>query len=288
MRILASALIASVLASGGSDQTASHRPAPMVFRLRSSGVVSHDLTQINHGFTVADRSALFPGALFTRAEAQCSATLVGPDALLTARHCVSLAADTGVPLQIEYGGQVAEAVCESAPARDAALCRFTPAITGIRLDAIARRPVTVNDAVILTGWAEPRAGQMHRLTRAIRRALGFAGPFRVGSGTVQSAGSLISVTGAMTPAGPVVADPGDSGGAAYYRSTPHAIVGVNVCGGPGCADGATDGTTTLANLTDPGAVAWICDWMARTKATVCGYSTDPVNCAGGPSPPPAL
>jgi len=187
---------------------------------------------------------------------------------------VKLAARSGSPMRIEFAGRSAQAECEAAPSRDAALCKVSPLVQRIAFDAIARKPVAPQDRVILTGWAEPAVSGMAASLRALVRRAAGGRTFRVGTGTVQFVGPLIAVEGAMTATGPVFADPGDSGGAAYSQAGSRRIVGVTVCGGSGCFTGATEGTTAVTNLTDESGAVWVADWMRRTGAKVCGFAAD--------------
>ncbi len=291
MRALSAAVVTSLLLGSAQGQPAPSPQLPpikesFVFKAMPPSKRPNEQTQIDNGLRVAHPEMLFPGALYADLEAKCSATLVGPNAMVTAQHCLHLAAERHLPIAFEYGSKHINADCEQAPGRDAVLCVLQCPVPG-EYDGLARTPVAVMDKVILSGWADPRpppfAAPFIALGHGLGWLLGARHSFRIGAATVIATGPRVVVAGDLAAGGPVVADPGDSGGAAYEKSG-HAIVGVNICGGPGCKDGANAGTTTLANLTDAAAVAWICDWMSRTKATVCGYSSDPASCVSEPSP----
>src|SRR6266567_8556582 len=212
MRSTIIVFIMAVLSAAALPQVPSRHQAGVVFRPLPAAAGGRETIQIHNGLLV-NPGIVFPAALYADGEAQCSATLVGPDALLTALHCVKLAARSGSPMRIEFAGRSAQAECEAAPSRDAALCKVSPLVQRIAFDAIARKPVAPQDRVILTGWAEPAVSGMAASLRALVRRAAGGRTFRVGTGTVQFVGPLIAVEGAMTATGPVFADPGDSGGA---------------------------------------------------------------------------
>jgi Trypsin len=225
----------------------------------------------------ADPARDFPAALAADRQPFCSATLVGANSMLTAQHCVSLAAQTGGAIAVEVGDRKLTAIC-GAPSRDVdvALCKLSESIETITFDPIARQVPAVNDTVTLTGWAETvtlfsPSTWLHRL--AMRFNVFHL--FRYGQGRVEAVGLVLNVQGEMTAGGPVVVEEGDSGGAAYIGTGQfRRIVGVNVCGGSRClgVDRPNEGTTTLTNLTSEGVARWIGDWANGQKASVCGFT----------------
>jgi hypothetical protein len=236
---------------------------------------------IGYGHVVANPAVDYPASLAadTR-ETECSATLVGPDALLTSGHCVSIASTSGETILVKtQEGEICVdcAMLGDLFENDLAMCKLTKPIASRPFDTIARDPALVakGSAVKLTGWA----GSKHRSAiakwwrRALRR-LGFGFVFRTGKGTVTSQEPLLWIDGEITNGGEAVVENGDSGGAAYVENGgSRLVIGVNQCGGRFCGYGAVDDTSRLVNLTSPHAAQWIERWANRTGAKVCGFTT---------------
>ena len=255
------------------------RPAKaVVFRqLAEATTLQKLIALVNADF--ANRAADFPASLFATFDTGCSATLVGPNAILTAGHCASWSEN----ITLSIKGDNTEAHCIAAPSTtgDLAMCLLDTPVENIVFDVIERDPALAGamQQILLTGWAEPPpTNWFEHFLQALRHALGLPPPFRTGTGTIQSSASTLVVQGNPNSLGEVmVVLPGDSGGAGYaVRGTKRTIIGVNVCGGRSCT-GGNDSTSQLTNLTDATVSAWIQLWIDDNGGQVCGY-TNPVGC----------
>lgn len=99
----------------------------------------------------------WPASLFAKSSAGiCSATLVGPNTVLTAAHCVF---DAGV-IAFELKGIRHLATCAHAPeyrtdrTADYALCEVTPAVASVRFERVNADPALLDTAteLLLTGF----------------------------------------------------------------------------------------------------------------------------------------
>ncbi len=250
------------------------RPKPFLFeRVARATALSRMLSSFNE--EIANRAANYPASLYATFDVGCSATIVGPNAVLTAGHC----ADWSQNITIEFNGDNFDAHCIPATSPlDIAMCRLDNPVDGILFDVIEQNqmPAATGQTIVLTGWADPPAtNPFQQLLQTLRRSFGFPPPFRTGTGTIKSSSTTLVVEGNADPSGQVmVILPGDSGGAGYAVQGAHrTIIGVNVCGGSLCVTGATAATSVLTNVTDPTVFAWIKTWADDNGGQVCGYNT---------------
>jgi hypothetical protein len=236
---------------------------------------------IGYGNVVANPAQDYPASLAGNfGETKCSATLVGPDALLTSGHCVSVASTAGRTILVKTQDGEICAICAKLGDQlenDLAMCKLTKPIAARPFDTIARDPALVAEgrAVKLTGWAgsKYRSAILAWWHRLLRR-LAFVYVFRTGNGTVEKQEPLLWIDGEFTNGGEAVVESGDSGGAAYVENgSSRLVIGVNQCGGKFCGENAREDTSRLVNLTSPHAADWIAGWAEKTKAKVCGFTT---------------
>jgi secreted trypsin-like serine protease len=207
-----------------------------------------------HATDAADDPASFT-AVFN---ARCRATVIGTDTVLTAAHCVDLAPEQAIRLTIN--GETISAVCTPHPgfndltkANDIALCKLARAA-----------PVSPFESI-----ADETQAHLVRTGAVVRIAAGVASVERV-----QPADGALRVAGADKPGGFAVAQPGDSGGAAYVgHEAARVIVGVSSCGGTGCYDVKDPRTTVLANLTYQDTARFVRNWIREKDAHVCGINS---------------
>ncbi|HZP48959.1 MAG TPA: trypsin-like serine protease [Vicinamibacterales bacterium] len=248
---------------------------------RENGIVFKQIQQLQSplgrvlvylGFA-KNPAADFPASFFaTFVNVRCSATLVGPDALLTARHC----AKGSQSVTVQVNGTDITGWCAVHDSADVALCQLTSPVTGIVFDVIESNAASaaVNKPIHLTGWDDPPAIPIVDWMRRLWWVVGLGTSFREAMGMVTTSTSVLSATAVAANGSAFQFVDGDSGGAGYAESgTARTIIGVNQCGGPACPGAAPPGANVLTNLTDAAIAGWILSWANDNGAQVCGVTS---------------
>jgi Trypsin len=217
------------------------------------------------------RTQDWPASFYSSAEgARCTATLVGPRALLLAAHCVG----NGQEAVIEVGGQQVSGKCTHAreyrdgagdPSADYTLCRLGTAISGIKFESVSLDPVRLkkNQPLLLTGYGctaapEGRGGPTG----------GNDGVYRIGeSKIVALPGELNRENNTILTRDEIMVCPGDSGGGAYLMLTAskRLVVSVN------SRVWFQKRESYLSSLSSPDALAFLASWM-KEREKICGVN----------------
>jgi hypothetical protein len=228
-----------------------------------------DLLLIN-GVPVDQRQ--FPTVFRMTTGGTCTATLVGPAAMLTAAHCVP----NGAQIAFVLGTRTVRSLCEQArgyhpqfnQSEDWAMCLLEFPVTGINYETVAAEVPAVGKRVVLTGYGCTQQG----------------GPL---DGTLR-AGSSDTVTGSSTgfpaetssiytksniDAGGAVLCPGDSGGPLFVFSgnsfnDARTLVGVN------SRTTFQFGVSIFAATGSTAGKQFFRDWTERHGQKICGVNTD--------------
>ena len=248
------------------------------------------------------RSADWPASLFARfntpeGQSVCTAALVGPQAMLTAAHCVP----TSGTVRFVLAGQNYSTQCEQHPryasgqddSADYALCKVERSVVapvGFRFERISRDPMDglINQRVTLSGYGcisdIVRDGQID-------------GRYRIGHNTVdETSNSTSQRRGAayyaqqqrnnlFTKDDPALANlcPGDSGGPAFrvtgsgYDS--RQIIGVNSRVFYRDSNRTSYGSSLISATGAPDFSGWALGWARdRARVAVCGVHGAIPNC----------
>lgn len=255
--------------------------------------------QLRKGRVAASRD--WPASLyatFTTPEgtASCTAALIGPQAMLTAAHCVP----TNGVVQFSYKGhgQPYRASCTQHPqfvsdaSADYALCKVDrpfKAPTGFRYETVRTSSMAglVNKKVILTGFG-CISDSVSNMTSD--------GKYRIGTNTIdETSASSDKRRGApfyspeednnlFTTDDPALANlcPGDSGGPTFIQTggpgqfTSRVVVGVN--SRVFFRDEDTFGSSLISATGGPDFKTWAEDWARTSGVAACGLSGALTNC----------
>jgi hypothetical protein len=214
---------------------------------------------------------LYPASFFSK-DLQCTASLVGSRAILTAAHCVA----TGATLVMKVQTQKVPAVCTQAPgyhptdnpSPDYALCLAESEITGTPFfETINVDPtiLVVKGVILLTGFGCTKQGGGGDNTNTV---------FRVGEASITALPS--DTNNFLVTKGKAALCFGDSGGASYItRGTdddaPRSQVSVNALGN-------IKDQSALASLSTPAAKQFINDWSTKHGVTICGVHGGATKC----------
>lgn len=232
------------------------------------------------GGTVTQDMSQWPASLMLTTkvgsgEEMCSATLVGPDTLLTAAHCV----EDNSSISLGYKKQHPKGTCNRSPSYvepgigkvhggDIALCKFAPPLTGILFESVSLKSDSVvsGRTILLSGFGCDRNSSSHG-----------AREFRTGVATISTAPTLESpeYEGFVVVNGKASLCLGDSGGSAYQTAQDdvgqRVVVGVNAAV---FLDGSNRSVFTA--LSSPEVSAWIQAWSV--SAHICGINADTGSC----------
>lgn len=240
----------------------------MKILLLTTGILTHALfanSRLING-TPANKADWPVSVYASMSQSRCSATLVGPQTLLIAAHCVKDAGTASFTLT----NRRISTKCKHSPnyatdsTADWALCYTASAITGVTFENLnydlAR--IKVGDKLTLTGYGctTPGGGG------------GNDGIFRVGQSTIKrlpntSSNDIITKNGAALCFG-------DSGGAAYYvdpRTNQRWIVGVN-------SRANISTTSYLSSVHTDKAKDFFKSWAITNNTVICGIHSEAVGC----------
>ncbi len=211
------------------------------------------------------RASLYPKSGYR----QCTSTLIGPEVLLTAAHCVQ----NGLAVGFKLGGSSYAATCQRAAAyedrsdqtQDYALCKVAPAVTGIVFERMNVDPayLALQQEVLLTGFGctkEDGSG-------------GNDNVYRIGESNISSLPAPGGNT--IVASGRAALCFGDSGAAAFVMGPgdTRIVIGVNSKLDP---DGgvALGKSSHLASTSSEKAQAFFATWRNENgKPKICGLTT---------------
>lgn len=228
----------------------------------------------------------------------CSATLVSPQALVTAAHCINR---NGGAVRIRLdGGRTVRATCEKSPGSldnppgadgsmsaaavraDVAACKLDEEVPDIT-PACVGRPLSTGSEALLVGFGVSNNG-----SDGISDGRQRQGRFRVlsrVSGLLRAFGDLVGGSNTESALGP-----GDSGGFAGSKAEDGRlfIAGINSAGSATVRDPRTGrirvrnrGSSLFADLMSPTSQTFLSDFARRNGVQLCG-----VNAQAGSPPSP--
>lgn len=220
------------------------------------------------------KSTEWPASFYSaQAGARCTATLIGPTALLLAAHCVG----NGQLAAIEFRERTLSGPCRHAEgykggagdlSADYALCRMTEPADGIKYERLNQDPskLVQDTKLLLTGFGctipPPATGGPP--------SGGNDGKFRIGQARIAKVpGTDPGEPNTVVTRDQVIVCPGDSGGGAYIPR----IDGSRVLAAVNSRTLYKQGESLLSSVTSAAAVAFIKDWMKdNPDQKVCGVN----------------
>jgi hypothetical protein len=219
------------------------------------------------------RTQDWPASFYSEAQgARCTATLVGPRALLLAAHCVGNAQEAA----IEVDGQQVSGKCTHAreyrdgagdPSADYALCRLSRPAEGIKFESVSLDPTRLkkNQRLLLTGYGCTAAPQ-----GSGRPSGGNDGVFRIGEAKIVALpGDPGNEPNTVLTRDDIMVCPGDSGGGAYAMLTAakRLVVSVN------SRVWYQKGESYLSSLSSPDGLAFLASWVKDNNGEkICGVN----------------
>ena len=238
-------------------------------------------------FTIGGKPALlgdFPASFYQEAaDGSCTATLIGPQVLLTAAHCVGNA--NGVTLKA--GALTFTGYCDHHTdwqdgtrdeSADFALCLLSTRLEG-------RKPESVN----LTAPPDLKPGRLVLLggygCTTVNLEGGDDGVFTMGlakvtnlpSGLEPKPNDLLTKSDTAKNA-PTSICPGDSGGAVFWLRKPNnhkgsrRVIAINSRVGLK-QDGTASGVSFLSATFTQAFASFVATWLKQTKAEICGITS---------------
>lgn len=221
------------------------------------------------------RAVDWPASFYSSAAgSRCSATLVGPQALILAAHCVGNGKRSTISFRDkQYGGKCTHAEPYKAgtgdDSADYALCFMEQPILGLRYETINREAarLKINSEIILTGYGCTQAPT----SKSSEPSGGNDGIFRVGTARISRLPGDIEPNTILIE-DDVVICPGDSGGGAFIQflgSGRRLLVSVN------SRVWFEKKRSYLSSITTADATTFLEAWLNRSEnkgATICGFN----------------
>ena len=220
------------------------------------------------------RTADWPASFYSATVgARCSATLIGPQTLLLAAHCVGDKQDVA----IDFRDKVITGKCTHASdfrsgtgdrSADYALCKLADEISGIQFERLNRDPtkIILQDKLLLTGYGctklpPPGGGPPTG---------GNDGKFRIGKAKIVSLpGTEAGDINTVKTKDQVVVCLGDSGGGSYIELPAHRRILVSVTS----RVTYTDRVSYLSSVTTTAALAFFEKWISENEnEKICGIN----------------
>lgn len=234
--------------------------------------------------TVADTQKWPASFVMTSGDNRCTATLIGPQVLLTAAHCVG----NNASAKISYAdGSVYEGTCSHAmsdyplePSADWALCLMQSPVQRPKLyyEYISLDPTLLKHGTQLLAGG-------FGCTSLTGKNIEDPPLFRTGPmfvDRIPESGQLWPnwiFTTSATRGGSSFLCMGDSGGALYWESPSGQRLIVAVGSGTQATSSQPDYLVSyLAALSTSDAISFINGWLAKTGARVCGIGSPLPNC----------
>lgn len=255
-----------------SAQEAAPAAAPARLSLAPVGELSPDaeLSPLLRGGRAVRDPRQWRASLYPISGDGCTATLIGPQVLLLAAHCI---ADQGI-VAFKMGDSPHEGPCSHADeyrgdvSADYALCKITPAVKGVKFERISQDTALLVKLtqVLLTGFGCTRSNGTG----------GRDGIFRIGESPILSLppkdGNIV-----VTKGGAALCI-GDSGGAVYTgEGSGRRVIAVNIAADP---DGGELGDSSrVATLSSRVAQKFVTDWTVRNGSPrICGIGAVQSDC----------
>jgi hypothetical protein len=214
----------------------------------------------------------FPTVFRMTTGGTCTATLIGPAAMLTAAHCVP----NGAQITFVLGGRDVRGLCEQArgyhpqfnQSEDWAICLLEFPVTGISYETIAADVPAIGKRVVLTGYGcTQQGGSLDGTLRA-----GVSDTV-TGSSTGFPAETSTIYTKSNIDGGGAVLCPGDSGGPLFVVAgnsfnDARTLVGVN------SRTTFQFGVSLFAATGSTAGKQFFRDWAERNGQKICGINTD--------------
>ncbi|MBI3196135.1 MAG: trypsin-like serine protease [Rhodospirillales bacterium] len=225
----------------------------------------------------------------------CTATAVGPFAILTAAHCLKY----GLSITIEVNGIERFATCEIATdysadydikgketdanwnktSADYALCAIDDGGAGLKPDkfeTINISPIlATNQSVRLIGYGCDGGTILSQGGGTLRTATAVVHSLPTGNN------NYIQLRAANAQNNAILC-PGDSGGTAFWpvviAGGSRRIVGVNSRTGVLSDKKTLSGTSFVSSMSSPAAVTFLTTWAKQHKVEVCGVTPSASNC----------
>lgn len=207
----------------------------------------------------------YPEIVYIRSgDARCSATIIGPQVILTAGHCVADQGSIGPAAEVvdfvidkvSYSAQ-----CQQAPLyrdqiedHDMALCKVDKELS-VKPASISKIGPKIGDKIILTGYGCIQPGGGGGNDGTLRMGLSTVSKLPVGKDHwfyTQDDSALCF---------------GDSGGPSLLKSEEHLLIGVN-------SRGNIKDLSLLTALWTPESIAFFQDFARDSEVSICGVTDD--------------